>query len=41
MLKTRIWLNGKRGPLMVVAVVVSLIGSYFGHTFHANGFFDG
>ena len=41
MLKTRIWLHGKRGLLMTVAVVAAATSAYFGHCFHPAGFFDG
>jgi hypothetical protein len=41
MLKTRIWLNGKRGLLLVVAAATAAVGAHFGHCFHAAGFFDG
>jgi hypothetical protein len=41
MLKTQIWLNGKRGLLLIVAAVTAAVGARFGHCFHPGGFFDG
>jgi hypothetical protein len=41
MLKTRIWLNGRRRLLLIVAAVTAAVGARFGHCFHPDGFFDG
>jgi hypothetical protein len=41
MLKTRIWLNNKRGLLLIVAALAAEVGALFGAPVHAYGFFDG
>ena len=41
MLKTRIWLNNKRGLLLIVAAVAAEVGALCGVPVHAHGFFDG
>ena len=41
MLKTRIWLNGKRGLLLIVAAVAAVVGARFGVCVKGHGFFDG
>ena len=41
MLKTRIWLNGRRGLLLTLAALVAAVGAHSGHLYHVDGFFDG
>ena len=41
MLKTQIWLNRRRGLLLVVVAVASAVGAQFGVCLHGHGYFDG
>jgi hypothetical protein len=41
MLKTQIWLYGRRGLVTAVVVAGAAVAGWFGHCFHGAGFFDG
>jgi hypothetical protein len=41
MLKAQVRLNSRRGLLVAVVVAAAAAASFFGHSFHPLGFFDG